>query len=762
VHSPSKLKSAIVVPVFGFTIFSSAFLLFQVQLIIAKYILPWFGGTPAVFTACLLFFQTLLLFGYCYAYLIDAKLSSLHQALLHSTLILFALAWLRYRFHVWHSPLLPDASWNQFGVDHPLVRVIALLSVSVGIPYFVLSSTGPLLQSWYGRIREDIPYRLYALSNAGSLLALLTYPFIVEPSLPLRAQAKLWGLGFALFSGGCLITAAISRKDVVDASLKSMDTDRAVASIPWRRKLTWLLLAGTASLSLLATTNQICQEVAAVPLLWVLPLSLYLLSFIICFSSDGAYSRNFWSVGLGLATALVCFAIYQPELGIVYLIAIYSFALFAVCMVCHGELAGLKPPKQYLTNFYLFVATGGMLGGIFVTIVAPLLFRGFWEFPLSLWMAIVLFGLLLLRDTASWIYVPRPLLLSFAMVVVFAGPGLARIGLRPIPVAVSSLGVAALAAFFLSGNSAVASSAGSRKRAAWLSFSLSLVLIIAVMASPFVAAAVGATEVSRNFYGVLTVSSESLGGSPIRKLQHGRVLHGLQFLDESKRRQPTSYYSVDSGIGSVLTEYPGRAAGKNLRIGVVGLGVGTIAAYGKPGDYIRFYEINPEVIRLASGQNDTFSFLGDSRAQIEAVPGDARLSLEQELTRGQNGDFDVLAIDAFSGDAIPIHLLTQEAFTLYLRHLKDPTGVLAFHVSNNALDLTPVVARLAAERGMSAWLARSYLNGPGSAQSKWIIVAHQASGMNVPGAEHMTGLAPDSHFPLWTDDYSDLMRVIAW
>ncbi|MFZ0311377.1 MAG: fused MFS/spermidine synthase [Candidatus Korobacteraceae bacterium] len=764
VKASAAHSRVVMLALFGFTVFCSAFLLFQVQLVIAKYILPWFGGTPAVFTTCILFFQILLLLGYAYAYLTNGWLRPRAQAGVHSLLIVLALAVLVFRLSTWGSPLLPASSWKPSGSEHPLLRIVTLLVASVAFPYFLVSTTGPLLQAWYGRISSEVPYRLYALSNAGSLIALITYPVIVEPLLSLKVQALVWGIGFLLFGAGCIATAwCAAREDQTGPrEFQCLDEPQPSIAPNWRRKVVWLLLAAIGSLSLLATTNRICQDVAVVPLLWVLPLSLYLLSFVVCFSSERWYSRTLWSAGLGLATLLVSFALYQPRLGVIWQIGIYSFALFASCMVCHGELVQLKPPKDYLTSFYLFVAAGGALGGLFVSIIAPIIFKGFWEFHLSVWLCCLLFCLILLRDTQSWIYQPKPLLLAFSALVVFAGPGLAAIGWRPVALLICFLVVAALFALTVFGTSSGKGSVGQQRRAAVFSVCFTTLLLAAVLAYPPVVIGYGAIRMVRNFYGVLTVTSDKVGGFPVLTLRHGRISHGFQFCEETKKRTPTSYFTPQSGIGLVLTSYPGRAAGRTLRIGVVGLGVGTIAAYGIPGDYMRFYEINPDVVRIAnSGPQGMFTFLSDSRAEVEVIPGDARISLEQELKQNKIQDFDVLVIDAFSGDAIPVHLLTEEAFQLYLRHLSKPNGILAFHISNDALDLRPVIARLAAESDMSAWMASSNPGIPGN-PSVWVIVAALNRDGPVPGVEHMRKITPSPHFPLWTDDYSNLVRVLRW
>ena len=747
-----------ILALFGFTVFCSAFLLFQIQLVIAKYILPWFGGTPATFTTCILFFQVFLLVGYSYAYLLDVRLNPRSQAVVHSVLIILAIALLAFRFSTWGSPLLPDASWKPADSEHPLLRILALLFASVSLPYFLVSTTGPLLQAWYARLRTDTPYRLYALSNTGSLIALLSYPVVVEPLLSLRTQALLWATGFLLFGIGCMTIAwiAAGQHSTVRQASSEPNVARELVAISRGRKLLWLFLAAVGSLSLLATTNRICQDVAVVPLLWVLPLSLYLLSFIACFSSDDWYSRTLWSGALGFATLLICFVLYRPETRILWQILIYSFALLASCMVCHGELVRLKPPKEQLTSFYLFVAAGGALGGFLVSIIAPIIFKGFWEFHLSIWLCWALLWFILLSDRASWIYKPKPLLLVFSLLIIFAGPGLASIGHKPLPLILCSLAVAALVAFLCSGNPVPATLAQQR-RAATFSAVFAGILLAAILAYPPFELEHGAIATTRNFYGVLTVSSDTSGESPRRVLRHGRITHGFQFTDEPESRTPTSYYAPQSGIGLVLTNYPGRASGKTLRVGIVGLGVGTIAAYGIHGDSMRFYEINPEVIDIASaGPKQMFTFLSDSRADVKLIPGDARISLEHELNRDEAQNFDVLVIDAFNGDAIPVHLLTTEAFHLYLRHLSKPNGILAFHISNDALDLRPVIAKLAAECGMSAWLAQA----PPPYRSIWVIVAGPNRTTPIPGLERMTVIAPNLHFPLWTDDYSNLLQVI--
>jgi hypothetical protein len=749
--------SRIALTLYGFTFFTSAFLLFQVQLVISKYILPWFGGTPAVFTTCMLFFQLLLLLGYAYAQALTFRLTPRKQVVLHISLLSLALILPTVRTFTWGSPLLPDASWKPVASGGPLLQIPALLFGSVALPYFALSTTGPLLQAWFSRRYNQLPYRWYALSNAGSLLGLLTYPLVVEPTLPLRVQAAVWFVAFAMFAVACACVANASNAGrlATEATQPPDCAETFAATASLQRRLTWLLLAACGSSMLLATTNQICQDIAVVPLLWVLPLSLYLLSFILCFDSDRWYSRPLWSLTLGLGTLLTVFALYHPRLPLALQIAIYCFALFAVCMVSHGELTRLKPATTHLTTFYLIVAAGGALGGLFVSIIAPLLFRGFWEFQLSLWVSCVALFVLLLSDPASWIYRPRPWLLAFSALVVFFGPWAKELERKPVTLAFAFAGILAFIAFILVGQRP--SPGHVRQKPARFSAGFTAIVVGAILAVPAIAAVRGALVTSRNFYGVLTISEGVFDNPEIyaRQLRHGKIIHGFQYLSSDVRHVPTGYYTPRSGVGLAIANHPARLAGQNLHIGVVGLGVGTVAAYGRPGDYLRFYEINPDVVRVAAGPDQLFTYVADSPAQIDVILGDARLSMERELTRQDPQRFDVLAVDAFSGDAVPLHLLTVEAFNLYLQQLRGPDSLLAFHISNRALDLSPVIARAAEHFGRTAWLVNT--TGPPEELSTWVIVSQHRS---LPSGERITLLQPNPRFRIWTDDYSNILAVL--
>lgn len=701
---------------FFLTIFLSAFLLFQVQLVIGKVLLPWFGGTPSVWTTCLVFFQVLLLLGYAWAHLLVSRLTPRRQAALHSAVVLLALGLLAVLAARWPSPITPGASWKPEGTDEPLGRLLVLLGASVGLPFFVLSTTGPLLQGWFVlRWPDRPPYRLYALSNAGSLLGLLSYPALVEPLLPIRMQGIAWSFGFAAFAGACLACAAGLRRVAAPAPVSPV---ALVSSKPARVDvLLWTGLAAAASTLLLATTNQMCQDSAVIPLLWVVPLALYLLTFILCFEWERFYRRG-WAVPvLILFLGVACYVLAQGvDARLSYQIGAFSAVLFAGCLVCHGELARSKPDPAHLTTFYLALAAGGAIGGLFVAVVAPRIFPAFWEFPIGLFLVCLLFVLAQVRDEDSFVR-------SY-----IAGAGTAAL------VLLVALGVF----LFREAREDVSES----------------------------------VEVSRNFFGVLRVMEDAPQDpeAHVMKLRHGRIAHGFQYVDSEARHAPTSYYTEKSGVGLAILHHPRRAAAdpasRSLRIGIVGLGVGTIAAYGKPGDTVRFYEINPDVLRLSSGAAPRFTYLKDCPARVEIALGDARLVLERELKEGRRQNFDVLAIDAFSSDSIPVHLLTREAFALYLEHLRKPDGVLAVHVSNRFLDLLPVVHSLAQHFGVPDAYISSEKDEQGAWRSDWVLLNPSGVVLDDAAVEEETTewdeTSGNRRLRLWTDDYSNLLTVMKW
>jgi hypothetical protein len=755
------------------SIFLGAFLLFAVQLVLGKYFLPWFGGTPAMWTTCMFFFQTLLLAGYAYAHGLASRLSARAQSIAHSTVLLLSLLLLGWRAVVWRSPLTPDIGWRPYSSDHPVWHLIVLLLASAGLPYFVLSSTGPLLQSWFTKTHPGrSPYRLYALSNLGSLLALVCYPFVIEPWLSLRMQAHLWSWGFlayALLCGYCAAQLA-SSKTVNTPGPEAASEERNETGVTGRpgirSHILWLALAACASLMFLATTNQICQDIAVVPFLWVLPLSLYLLSFIICFDQSKWYSRGVFHPAFAIAVFLVCLVLNGWGLASIRLqIAVYSFTLFVCCMVCHGELARSKPVSRYLTSFYLMVALGGATGGVFVALIAPRLFNALWEYQLGLWGSALLLFLVLSRDRSSWLQSSRFGLPALAVAVALL-PGVTTIatvgktGLgKFFPVLPLLIAVYALTRWGEKGENKA------RNRAVPIYCAATLLVLGGTLSFVAWANARGASWSSRNFYGVLTVRelNANYPESQVYSLHHGRIAHGFQFRAQAKRRLPTSYFGITSGVGRALTglrfarSQPADPA--NLRIGVVGLGVGTLAAYGNAGDYIRFYEINPQVIRIANDDR-YFTYLKDCPARLDVITGDARISMERELERKQPQQFDLLAIDAFSGDAIPIHLLTEEAFQIYLKEIK-PEGIIAVHITNTYFDLQPPLVRIAEYFGLKFAYLHTIGDNKITMYSDWVLLSRDEKFIDslfTPG--EATNNAGNGAVSLWTDDYSNLFQIL--
>ncbi len=759
---------------YAITIFTGAFLLFQVEPLLARYILPWFGGTSAVWITCMLFFQLLLVVGYAYSHLVATRLRSRMQAIVHLAIISACVLLMGTLALIWQSPITPGPNWKPLNPDFPIARIFILLVVSIGLPFFLLSTTGPLLQAWFTRShRGASPYRLYALSNFGSLLALVSYPFLVEPALSLRAQAILWSLLFLAFAIGVGLCARNLGRLPLSAAGDVNVAEAGDLPIPipaGSTRIFWIALAAVASVMLLATTNQVCQQVAAVPFLWVLPLAIYLLSFIICFDNQRWYRRGIFHPALGAAVFGALVVLCSPNAGIAIQIVTYSALLFTICMVCHGELVRLRPHERYLTSFYLMVAIGGALGGIFVVVIAPWLFTGYWEFHLAIWTSLLMLIIALMRDPNSWIHERRPVVAMALFAGAIVLPEL--IGAQHLGEAIRRATPHLLPGFIAVGLiSAVAFQKHSQLARRWPGSMLQacailgLLVIGGVLIVDIEGNRANSTIASRNFYGTLAVYSVD-SQNPQRHyymLRHGQIIHGEQYSAADKRYQPTTYYGPDSSIGLIMLNHPHRfepnPRDRSLRVGAIGLGVGTIAAYGLPGDYIRFYEINPAVTEIATDENGYFTYLRDSRARIEVVPGDARLSMERELANGNPQAFDVLVLDAFAGDAIPVHLLTIEAFAIYLREL-NPAGVLAIHVTNRYLDLGPAIRKIADRFGLNA--ARVHQSeGLLVKPSDWIVLARDNSVLGRAGfTSKFEPLDSRRSVRLWTDDYSNLFQIL--
>jgi hypothetical protein len=677
---------AILLPV---TIFLSAFLLFQVQPMIGRYVLPWFGGGPAVWTNCMLFFQVMLLAGYAYAHWLGSARHRKLQSGIHIGLLAVSLLFL---------PIAPRADlWKPASSDDPSGRILLLLAATVGVPYLLLSSTTPLLQRWFHLTREgESPWRLYALSNFGSLLALLSYPFIFEPFLRLRTQTFLWSALYAVFVMLCGWTAwrVAALRPAAEPSETVSDS-----GLPLRDVLLWLALSACSSILLLATTNQISQEVAVSPFLWIAPLSIYLLTFILTFESDRWYRRGLFAAAAGVLAPVTCAVV-----GATVVVSLWTqlgvdlAALFVTCMVCHGELARSKPSPRHLTAFYLTISAGGAMGGVFAALIAPRIFTEFAEYPMALAAACLLGFLGWLRSGALVQWTSRNFAVRVPLMALLFG------GVTSIVAGVTSV-------------------------------------------QP-------GLENRRNFYGILRVSERTEQNGRLRQLTHGRIQHGFEFLDDAKRDRPTSYYGPSSGVALALEALP-----EPRRVAIVGLGAGTLAAWGRSGDTFRFYEINPAVEAIAQ---KWFFFLKDSKAQTEVVLGDARVQLERELAAGRSHDFDLIAVDAFSSDAIPIHLLTAECGDLYRQRLV-PDGILALHISNRSLDLEPVARGLARHLG---WNARMVIglfdSNAGESNSRWVVLAEKAETLEKYRIrETLVGLSgPRRSIITWTDDFASLWHVL--
>lgn len=766
-------------PPFVFSIFLSAFLLFQVQLLLSKYFLPWFGGAPAVWTTCMLTFQTLLLAGYAYAHWLTQGVTLPAQRRIHLSLAGVSVALLAALLFAWESPILPDADWKPSGTQEPISYLLLLLLVSIGLPFFMLSTTNPLLQSWQSRTSPGrSPYRLYAFSNLGSMLGLVSYPLIVQIYVPLKLQAMLWASAYLVFVAGLAWCAQLA---VPGGHKRASPATAPAPDAP--RRLLWFGLAACASLLLLAITNQITQEVASVPFLWMLPLAVYLLSFILCFGDNRWYSRAPWSVALVAALSLASLLVQHGyKTSIVAQIVIYTAALFIACMACHGELARLKPSPRHLTGYFLTIAAGGAAGGIFVGILAPGMFPGFWELQIGLWACAAVFAGAVYHDRASFFHhgasilpalgvlAAALLLTTFSVSDWFSRIDLVTDAVRtpylwPV-LLLFAAGLVVLRPAITAGAGVFGTISGRDRlnRGLWKRrLVLAALLAFAATQAAMVGEPVaGAMAMTRNFYGMLSVIRED-ADDPERHaltLRHGQIAHGMQYQMAARQALPTSYYGVRSGIALALGNHPRRRTG-GLRIGVVGLGVGTLAAYGRHGDRLRFYEINPAVIRLAQGARSLFTYLDNSPADIEVVPGDARLSLERELAGGGPRNFDVLAIDAFSSDAIPVHLLTREAIGLYLRHLDPRAGILAVHISNRFVNLKPVVTRLARHYGLDIAIVDSFgktLSGEWA--SDWILLSRPGVVSRIPALMAAAEPPPEGEAALWTDDYSNLLGAL--
>jgi hypothetical protein len=782
-------KTLLVLPLCTAALFLSALILFTIQPMFTKMILPLMGGTPAVWNTAVMFFQAMLLAGYLYAHLLSRWRGVRKQARVHIAVLAVGFLFL---------PIHAALQWTPAVNANPVPWLVALLTVSIGVPFFAISATAPLLQGWFshsGHPHARDPYFLYVSSNIGGLLALLAYPVAIEPLIGLTWQSRAWTIGYGLLALTVVLYSLSlrvaqrrsgARADTVTASetpdlAALLDTGPHLSeSVGWANRARWVALSFVPSALLLAVTLHISTDIASVPFLWVIPLSLYLLSFILVFARRPIL-RHRWMLHLQV-WVYILLAIYFTEQDL-HLLALHLLALFVTAMVCHGELVRRRPAAEHLTEFYLWMSVGGLLGGVFCALIAPAVFNSVLEYPLILILAC------LLRPTAGGTGYRRYLfdvaLPALLALLYFLTPPLLerlRLDLHAFGITGPLLFYGAVAILFFT----------FRRRALRLTLAFAPLLIGSVLQDEM------AHQIfrQRSFFGVYTVSTDASG--KCHHLYHGTTLHGEQFQDADRLRTPTSYYNREGPLGQVfdavwanrrtenggqttevaetqdlasLPSLPPTASGPKMQhIGVVGLGTGATACYqslapgaadGQPGQTMTFFEIDPVIERIARDPS-LFRYLELCGRDTQVIIGDGR----QSLSRMPDGTFDLLVVDAFSSDAIPIHLLTREALGLYMRKLA-PGGITMLHISNRYLRLEPVVANLAVDTGLSALIEEydpSDDNAPpGAAASTWVALARDPDDLVLLEVnERWRPLQEEPAVGVWTDDYSNIFRILIW
>jgi hypothetical protein len=728
---------------FAITLFTSAFLLFLVQPLFAKLVLPRLGGSPGVWNTCMVFFQSALLAGYAYAHLVSLRTRIRWQIILQIALLVVAFVLLPIR-------LGEDAPPTS---STPVFWLLKALALAVGIPFVVLATTSPLLQRWYARAtRNRDPYILYSASNAGSLLALLAYPVAIEPVWTLGAQSNGWRWGFGLYALGVAACGiALWRRDNAKGT-RELERTPAEPAPTWKRRLFWLLLAFVPSSLLLSVTTYLTTDLAAIPLLWIVPLALYLLTFIIAFARPPGIQPLFLARWLPLVLlVVVCTLVTEATEPMELLLFVHLGAFFFISLFCHARLAADRPSTAHLTEFYLWMSGGGVAGGIFNALIAPVVFSGVVEYPLILVLAAFLRqGMKEWRGPDQQPASAAPL---FMRVDFMAALGLGvlavllRVGLGLMGTEKLTLRNAAVCFPFLLGYVFA-------PRPARHALGLGAVLLAG---SLFPGVHGTLLDRQRSFFGIHRVTLDPTGH--FRQLVHGNTIHGCQSVDPDRKDEPLSYYHRKGPIGQIFTY--GNQAGIFKRVGIVGLGAGTLAAYGQPDQTITYFEIDPVVKSIALDAR-LFTFMSDSKANTNIVLGDARLTLADV----PDGSFDLLVLDAFTSDAIPMHLMTLQAMNLY-KHKLAPDGVLAINISNGYLDLEPVIARLAREIHWLCWsqfvsVSKEDKN-QGMFDSQWMLLGPSSRRLEAVAAKGIWTVAtPKKTTPLWTDDFSNLLSVVKW
>lgn len=725
-------RSDSLIAIFSLAALASAFLLFWVEPLFARMVLPLLGGAPAVWNTCLMFFQALLLLGYLYAHASARYLSTRRQIVLHLTLLAFCLIAL---------PVgIPDG-WVPPGSGNVVPWLLLALTASVGAPFLVLSATAPLLQRWLAEMDQPIenPYVLYAASNAGSFIGLLAFPILLEPNLRLGQQSQLWTFVYviAVVFIGASGAIALRRSTGVfrESSVSGVD-DSPIA--PWARAR-WVALAFVPSSLLLGITTFLSTDVAATPLLWVIPLSIYLLTFVIVFARSGRkVSAPAAVIHALLITALILAFFWQSSLGFRrgYALHLTTFAFTA--LVLHGELAASRPSTRHLTEFYLWISLGGALGGAFTALVVPLIFKSTRDYTLMLVLACFLRPTFLKKLQGQHIITA---LVPAILLFVIAKPDLDSIHVAGISMMWVASIAAGVIAFYLSGNA----------------FRFGTAIAAIAVAGIFLQHSRETIFSDRSFFGIYRVTRNY---GPTHILYHGSTIHGAEFLDSARRLTPITYYHPNGPVGAVFKKLQTNEPGRN--VGIVGLGTGSILCYSKPGEHWTFFEIDPHVAAIARNRA-LFSFMSSCAVRPDVVFGDARLTLAREPA----GKYSMLVLDAFSSDAIPVHLLTREAFNLYRRALDD-RGLLLVHISNRRLELEPVVGALAVDAGLYAMLmdydvAESKQASDYDYGSTWVVLAKRAGDLSpLSGDWRWRTVRAAPRQKLWTDDYSNLLSVIKW
>lgn len=726
------VRATALAPVFALALFTSAALLFWVQPLVAKMLLPLLGGAPAVWNTCMVFFQALLLAGYAYALLLSQRLSLKNQAILHAVLLLAAGFVLPFTLSDRVLASLPTQS-------SPIGWLLITLLVTVGPPFLLLSATAPLLQRWFSHSTHKAahdPYFLYAVSNAGSMLALLGFPFLLEPGFAIRTQSWIWTVGYAVLVALVITCATLLNSRRAASRQTTVGEDQPVVTVAGTQRFEWVLLAFVPSSLMLGVTTFIATDVASVPLIWIIPLALYLLTFILAFGNKQFIKLPLTSILFASALLVLgAFVILSPPISVWVTISLHLLVFFLAALVSHQRLAQSRPHVSKLPEYYLWIAVGGVLGGIFNAILAPLLFSTPLEYPAAIILALLVRPVTdQEQKTKSWWRITFP---AFIFVLTFA---LALVVPR----------------FDLSGKLEIAlvlllplvlCFAFSFRRPIVFALALAALMFAAI---PYLNASVETLATERNFFGVWRVTTSK--NEDFRRLYHGSTVHGVQLKDETRKCEATSYYHKEGPLGQVFAVYNSKPPVKP--VAATGLGAGTIGTYAAQGQEWDFYDIDPNIVRIASDPR-YFTFLSDcTKASYRVILGDARLRLREAPA----GKYGLLIMDAFSSDSVPAHLLTTEAMNLYLDKLSTD-GMVAFHISNRYLNLEPLLSGLSHRTGLSAFIRRDEeRNVVGKYPSVWVVMARNDSVLGpIAKDDRWRRVQGDM---VWTDDFSNILSLL--